>query len=389
MMRFILTAFLIIAGQILFAADLSGIVFTDSNNNGIRDRNESGIKGVAVSDQVQVVLTDANGNYHIVNSAGYGYVFISLPQGYTATTYYHKIDQAGTKQMVDFALTRAQIPTDITFIHASDIHISEKSLDRIHKLQAVIDSIMPDFVLVTGDLVKDALRVPEKEAAGLYELYLSEIKKISMPVWNVPGNHEIFGIERELSKVEVTNPLYGRKMYRHYMGPDYYSFNFGGIHFIALNSLDFDDMWYYGSIDSIQRIWLKNDLSVLSPVTPVVTFQHVPFISGGLSLTPFTESGPARSLEREKGKLEFRHVVSNAHEVIGILQAHPFPLALAGHFHTRQRFFLETTGQKTRFEQTAAVVAPVVEGPFNMPSGVVVYHIKEGKIDEGTFIVIR
>ena len=39
------------------------------------------------------------------------------------------------------------------------------------------------------------------------------------PVWTVPGNHEIFGIERGKSKVSYAHPLYGRKMYQHYRAP--------------------------------------------------------------------------------------------------------------------------------------------------------------------------
>ena len=178
-------------------------------------------------------------------------------------------------------------------------------------------------------------------------------------------------------------------MYRHYLGPDYYSFNFGGIHFVALNSLEFEDLWYYGSIDSLQCEWLKRDLAFLSPTTPVVTFQHVPFVSGVLSLAGFEEEGPGRTLEREKGKLKFRHVVSNADEVIAILRTRPFPLALGGHHHARQLFFLETEGQQTRFEQTSAVVGPTGAGGMKVPSGITVYRVKDGKIDKGTFLKIH
>ena len=384
-----LTLLLLILSCVLQAGTISGIVFLDANNNGIRDQNESGMKGIAVSDQVNVVLTDANGFYHIQASKGFGFVFVTLPQGYKPSrSYYQKVDGTGSAR-ADFALFKSPSPAQFTFIHASDTHISDKSLDRMAKFQAVIDSVRPDFVLVTGDLIKDALRVPEKEATTLYELYKSEMLKVPQTVWNVPGNHEIFGIERELSKVSPQHPLYGRKMYRSYFGPDYYSFNYGGIHFVALNSLDFDDMWYYGSIDSVQREWLKKDLAAQPATMPVVTFQHVPFLSGGLSVAGYTESGLGRTLELEKGKLQFRHVVSNAHEIITILQSHPFPLALAGHHHARQWFFLETEGQQTRFEQTAAVVGPNIDGSFKMPSGVVVYTVKEGQIDEGIFIVIR
>lgn len=377
------------SGQIS-GTSLSGIVFTDTNGNGLRDKNENGIKGVTVSDQVNVVVTDANGFYQIPTAKGFGVVFISLPQGYKATrSFYSKIDLERGNSQVDFALTKIPGPTHFKFIHASDTHIEEKSLDRMRKFQALVDSIKPDFVIVTGDLVADALRVPEKQASSLYEMYKSETQRISVPVWNAPGNHELFGIERELSLVSVQHPLYGRKMYRHYMGPDYYSFNYGGFHFVALNSLEYDDMWYYGSVDSVQREWLKKDLAAVPATVPVITFQHVPFISGAVSVAGYTEAGPGRTLEREKGTLKLRHVVSNAHDVITIIQSHPFPLALGGHHHARQRYYLETEGQQTRFEQSGAVVGPSSQGGFKMPSGIVVYEVMDGEIDEGQFVVIR
>lgn len=97
------------------------------------------------------------------------------------------------------------------------------------------------------------------------------------PVWTVPGNHENFGIERDKSKVSIAHPLYGRQMYHHYHGPDYYSFNFGGVHFVGLNTVDIDDQWYYGHLDSLQLTWLERDLAMVPPTMPVVTFNHIPF----------------------------------------------------------------------------------------------------------------
>lgn len=370
--------------------NIHGIVFVDLNGNGIRDKNEVGLKGIAVSDQVSVVLTDANGFYTLTESKGNGYVFISMPQGYKAVkSFYNKLASNSSNIQSDFALVKSTNPTTFKFIHASDTHISETNLARMQKFMTVVDSIRPDFVLVTGDLVKDALRVSEKDALALYNLYKTEISKFTTPVWNVPGNHEIFGIERELSKVSKDNPFYGRKMYREYFGPDYYSFNFGGIHFVALNALDFEDMWYYGYIDDTQKEWLKKDLAAIPATMPVVTFQHVPFISGELSLTGFTETGPGRTLENEKGKPQFRHVVSNAQEIFKILRTHPFPLALGGHHHSRQLYFIETNGQQTRFEQAAAVVGPVEGEVLQMPSGVTLYEVENGEIFESIFIKMK
>lgn len=364
---------------------VTGFVFEDGNHNGVRDNNEPGVKGVAVSDQLNVVLTAADGSYTITNVKADGIVFISMPEGYQLKRAFWQVVDATKEAMVcNFPLLKSKIVTAFSFIHASDTHISPASVDRIKKLQQVTDSLKPDLMLITGDLVKDALRVPEQEAKSLYELFKTENAKINTNTWLVPGNHEIFGIERHLSLVSSSNPLYGRKMYHHYFGPDYYSFNYGGIHFIGLNSVSFEDLWYYGNIDSVQLAWLKKDLALIAAQTPVVTFQHIPFYSGGLSIQPFEESGPGRVLERENGVLQYRHIVSNAEEVMEILEKYNYPLALGGHHHFQQKFSM--AGIQTRFEQTAAVIAPSSEGILKMPSGVVLYTVKDGKIDAGKFI---
>jgi hypothetical protein len=363
---------------------ISGYVFEDLNRNGNKESNEPGIKAVVVSDQVNVVSTNEEGFYQIANSTGYGIVFISTPNNYQSVKSFWQPLSSATTSQINFPIFKINTSSSFKFIQASDTHISENSIDRMDKFRAIVDSVKPDLVIITGDLVRDALRVPEEEAKRLYELFIKESNKIKTPLWCVPGNHEIFGIERHLSLVSKSNPLYGRKMYRHYLGPDYYSFNYGGIHFIGLNSLEFEDLWYYGRIDSIQMEWLKKDIAAIPASAPIVTFQHVPFFSGGLSMMPFEEDGIGRSLEREKGVLQYRHTVSNAEDVLSILKDHNYPLALAGHHHYQQKFSLE--GCQTRFEQTAAVIGPSETGVIKMPSGVTLYNVKNGQIDQGQFI---
>ena len=153
--------------------------------------------------------------------------------------------------------------------------------------------------------------------------------------------------------------------------------------------MEFEDLWYYGHVDSTQLNWLREDLSAVAPTTPVITFNHIPFFSGALSTSEFTETGPGRTLEREGGVLQFRHVVSNATEIEDILRGHAYPIALSGHNHFRQVFWMETQGQKTRYEQAAAVVEELKKGNQIMPSGVTLYTVKDGKIDEGRFIRMR
>jgi Calcineurin-like phosphoesterase/N terminal of Calcineurin-like phosphoesterase len=367
------------------AIPLSGYVFHDKNNNGIKDNDEEGIQGVAISDQVDVVQTNAEGLYQL-DAKGYGLVFISMPDGYKAGKSYYVKTRDAVNGTWNVPLIKINIPAEFKFVHASDTHLSEASLNRTQRLKALADSLKPEFVLVTGDLIKDALRVPEREAASLYELYIRETKKFTMPVWSAAGNHEVFGIERQSSLVSKKNPLYGKKMFHHYLGPNYYSFNYGGIHFIALDDIDYEDLWYYGHVDSVQVAWLKKDLAAVPSTVPVITFAHMPMFSGGLSFSNFEEEGPGRTLERQNGKLHYRHVVSNAQELLAILQTHPYPISLAGHFHSRQVFSFESTGQKTRFEQAAAVVGNGGEGSIEMRSGITHYTVKDGQVSEGKFI---
>ena len=382
MIRLLLPALMLLC--FMSNAAVTGRAYIDKNNNGVFDKNEEGAKDVSVSDLTTSVKTNNEGLYQLSIAKQGNFIMISLPSGFTCKNWWSKVSSADA--VVDFPLTVSSAKSTFTFIHASDTHISEKSLPRMQRLREIVDANKPDFVLVTGDLVRDALRVSEKEATGYYDLYVKEIQRFSVPVWSVPGNHEIFGIERHLSLVSKDHPLYGKKMYHHYLGPNYYSFNYGGIHFVGLDDVDFEDLWYYGHVDSIQFNWLKQDLTNVPSTTPVITFNHIPFFSGGLSTNTFTETGPSRTLERENGVLQFRHVVSNAHELVDLISAHPYPIALSGHYHVRQIFWLETESQKTRFEQTAAVVEAVKEGNQTMPSGVTLYTVKDGKIDEGRFI---
>lgn len=360
---------------------LAGIVFLDRNANGVRDPGEPGIAGVVVSDQVSAVRTDAAGRFELPGQ-GFGLVFVSVPDGYRSVGPFWKAADGAA----DFPLAPAPAPHDFTFIHASDTHLDSASLPRMRMLQALVDSIRPDFVLITGDLVRDALRVSDTVATFRYELYLREQSKIGRPVWTAPGNHEIFGIERTKSQVSGDHPLYARKMYRHYLGPDYYSFTYGGIHFVALNSEDIDDQSYYGHIDSVQVEWLKRDLSFVSAPTPVVTFNHIPFFTAAEMINGYDDESVAPTVISVAGKKSFRHTVSNAGELLEILRGHRYPLALGGHVHIRETLEYAVGGQPTRFEQAAAVVGPSDAAGLHFQSGITVYHVRDGQISGGRFV---
>ena len=361
---------------------VTGAIFIDANRNGTRDQGERGVAGVAVSNQQQVVRSAGDGTYTLPD-AGYGVVFASLPDGFDASgTFWRKAFDG----VADIGLVPRETRRSFSFIHASDTHVSAQSLPRLQRLRAIVDEQKPDFVIVTGDLVRDALRVGEAEATSYYDLYVTEARRFDVPVWSVPGNHENFGIERHLSLVSAKHPLYGKGMYRARLGPNYYSFNYGGVHFVGLDSVDIEDLWYYGHVDAVQLAWLRADLADVAPGTPVVTFNHIPFVSAVESANGFRDEGTAPSLIKVGGKTVYRHIVSNFGEALAVMSRHDWTLALGGHLHTRETIRFESP-TRTRFFQTAAVVGPT-EGPVPAISGVTLYRASSGTIDDGTFLAI-
>ena len=366
------------------ATGIAGVAFVDANRNGIKDNGEGGLAGVAISNQDAVVATDASGSFRIPRG-GYGIVFVSVPDGYRAVgPFWRAVPDSATT--LAFPLAPVTRGREFTFVHASDTHIAPPTVERTRRLRALVDSLAPAFLLITGDLVRDALRVPEAEATGYYDLFTREVAAFRTPVWTVPGNHEVFGIERHMSLVSPTHPLYGRRMYRRYRGPDYYSFTYGGVHFVGLNTVDIDDLWYYGHVDSLQLAWLERDLALVPSGMPVVTFDHIPFVSTLESLNGYSDKPPAPTLITVKGRTAFRHTVSNAGEVLAVLRKRRHVLALGGHIHAGERVEYEIDGVRTRFHQSAAIVAPSQSAGLRFPSGITIYTVRGGEIDGGQFV---
>jgi hypothetical protein len=372
---------LMISAAAASAQTVTGVVFWDRNANGIRDEGELGLANVPVSDQDTVVRTNAAGVYQLPAGRGHGLIFVSPPDGFRSVgSFWRKAGEAS-----QFALAPRRV-LDFRFVHTSDTHVSQQSVGRLRRMRAMVDSLAPAFVLISGDLVRDALRVGETEATGYYELFGIERNLFRTPVYTVPGNHEIFGIERDKSRVDSTHALFGKKMYRSYFGPDYYSFNYGGVHFVALNTVDVSGDWYYGNVDSLQLAWLERDLAILPPNTPVVTFNHIPFYSTSEVVHGYSDGGPAPTVIEVAGKKQFRHTVSNASTVLAALAKRKHVLALGGHVHMRELIDFGRDGERTRFENSAAIVQPTQSNIGVFPSGFTVYTVINGVIDAGRFV---
>jgi hypothetical protein len=363
---------------------IRGVVFHDANQNGARERTEQGMSGVAVSNQSDVVVTDSAGRFTISRGTT-GVLFVSTPEGYTSVGAFWRA-VGPTSHETDFGLARATQPRGFTFVHASDPHIAPANADRFRHFRALTDSLSPAFVLMGGDLVRDAMSQTEATARSYFDLYAAESRAFRMPVWNVPGNHDHFGIIPSRSHIDPGHPFYNRGMYRQYHGPDYYSFTYAGVHFIGLNTVSADDSAYYGDVDSLQLAWLKRDIALIPATMPIVTFNHIPFVSGWNSLLGYSDDPLVGEVTIVNGKKRFRHTVNNVQDVLAVMRGHRYVLALGSHMHAPERLEFLSDSMRVRFEVSAAIVGGNTVGPMTLPSGFTVYTVRNGKIDAGRFV---
>jgi len=229
---------------------IEGVVFRDSNSNGVRDPSERGIADVGVSDGCDVAMTDKAGRYKLPN-AGYEarFVFVATPSGYRkGGRFWRRLEPSAMPRSFDFALVPdARAGDRFCFIHLGDPHVGRKGTEGLlkrvlHEIARLDDR--PLFVVVTGDLAEDG------RVAKSYAVYLDAVRTSPVPALPVPGNHDVLA--------DPTN-------FHQLIGPQYYSFDEGRYHFVVMTT--FDKTLRY-------RRWIENDRAVLAKDKPLVLFQH-------------------------------------------------------------------------------------------------------------------
>jgi len=356
---------------------VTGRVFDDRNANGVADAGEPGLPGVVVSDGAGLTVTDAAGAYRLPASCART-VFVVTPGDRALGPAFYR-PRAAT---VDFALPPAPPAAEWRFAHLSDTHVEPKNAERTRRAFRLARERGAEFALVSGDLVRDSLRVDEATARGYFDLYAALAAASPVPVRSVVGNHDVFGIERHLSLVPATNPHFGKAMYEETLGPRYYAFDRGRVHFVVLDTVGVDDLWYYGFLDPEQLAWIRKDLEHVPAGRTVVTVGHIPLRTGSLS-TGFETEGPARTLQTVGKVTSFRHVVRNVPDLQELLKGYRWTLALQGHMHRGERLRLAGEGAE-RFH-TAPTVGQPEEG---IPSALVVYTVRGDAIDDGSDVPI-
>jgi 3',5'-cyclic-AMP phosphodiesterase len=231
-----------------------------------------------------------------------------------------------------------------SFLQISDSHVGfskPANPDALGTLREAIAKIKalpakPAFMIHTGD-ISHLSKDEEFDNAGQI------IKEAGIPVFYVPGEHDLLDEERGKSYLA----RYGQNT----KGAGWQSFDFNGVHYIGLvNVLDLKGGGL-GNLGVEQLSWLEKDVQGLSASTPVVVFAHIPLWTVYPEWGWGTEDGAkALSLLKKFGSV----TVLNGH-IHQVLQKVEGNVA----FHT---------ARSTAFPQPAPGTAPS-PGPLKVPPG--------------------
>lgn len=150
---------------------------------------------------------------------------------------------------------------EFSFAILADTHTAPYEPKRSQWLKDIFNTMLaeetpPEFVLHVGDLVEAGLPAEYAEFASIVPPYYQE------KLFGTKGNHEVRWDE------------YAGDLFEKHIGRSQYSFDFGGIHFIALDPTQL--LQEPGYITKSQLDWLKNDLSRAGKSTPIVMYLHYP-----------------------------------------------------------------------------------------------------------------
>lgn len=267
---------------------------------------------------------------------------------------------------ISFLLSACKTRIDsFRFVFMTDIHVQPEQQAEEGFARAItkVNELTPNFVITGGDLIMDALGQSFERADSLYNLYSKMLNQFQMPVYNTIGNHEVFGLY-ENSGVPTTHVEYGKKMFKNTLGEGktYYSFDYNGWHFIILDGIGITpERRYVGHIDSLQLVWLKSDLIELDKKTPIVISTHIPLFS----IYGQMKNGPTFAMSESS-------VITNALDVMEILQGYNLRLVLQGHLHMVE----EIRYHNTSFITGGAVSGAWWKGPRDgFPEGFIIVDV--------------
>jgi len=265
-----------------------GVVFHDANANQQRDAGEQPLAGIRVSNGSDIVITDQEGRYElsitddtilfVIKPRGWRtplsddllpkFYYIHKPHGSPAAKYPGVAPTGALPVSVDFPLTPQEEPERFQAVVFGDTQPrNQREIDYIaHDVIEDLIGTSAAFGVTLGDIVFDDL--------SLMEPMSRTIALLGIPWYNILGNHDI---NREARRRADANETFERNF-----GPSYYSFDYGPVHFLVLDDINwqFDEHTgkgdYQAGFGPEQLAFIQRDLDLLPRDQLVVLMMHVP-----------------------------------------------------------------------------------------------------------------
>jgi len=253
--------------SICLAVMVQGRVYLDTNRNGLSDADEPGVADVAVSDGLSVVSTDDAGMYCLQCPDLSLPVWICVPRDHVTSERFWRLAEG--QGVENFGLIPYPQVDAFTFVQITDSHIGRG--DLMKQLGTHLAQLPESFAFVinTGDLVGGVDVVMPDKAQLQYERYLDAAAAFKLPFFQLPGNHEHVSINKK--EADKADPFYGKGLYRKVFGPTHYSWDWAGVHLVAL---DGTSLPYQEKLGEDQLKWLADDLRLQPMDKPLVLFCH-------------------------------------------------------------------------------------------------------------------
>jgi 3',5'-cyclic AMP phosphodiesterase CpdA len=252
-----------------------------------------------------------------------------------------------TLGLIGGAMAAEPQASDLTFLQISDSHVgfdkpaNPNALGTFQEAIAKINAMPkpPAFIIHTGDITHLS---KDKE----FDDADQAMKALKQTVHVIPGEHDVADADNGKAYLD----RYGKGT----QGKGWYTFDVGGVHFIALiNVFNFEPGFKSAGLAQLgdeQLEWLEKDLTGRSTSTPIVVLAHLPLWTIYQDWGWGTEDAP---------------------RALGYLKRFGSVTVLNGHIHQIQQkvegnvsFY---TARSTAFPQPAPGSAPA-PGPMKVPA---------------------
>ena len=208
-------------------------------------------------------------------------------------------------ESIDFALYPQEEPEKFEAVIFADPQARDiKEIDYVaHDVVEELIGTKAAFGVTLGDIMFDDL--------SLYGAHNRNVAMVGIPWYNVIGNHDLNFDAKSRKHVNET--------FERVFGPSYYSFNYGEVHFVVLDNIDWvvpepsnqRGPHYRGKFGETQLAWLKNDLASIDENRMVVLMMHIPI-----------------------------HGCEDAKQLYSLIENRPLCISMSGHTHYHAHKYL-------------------------------------------------